>query len=192
MRRSRRIVWAVAIVVLVIVIASVASSHSAPATRAQKLSSFKSFESSISDGLGECNAAAEDVQIDLGLFLQKQSDSNLVTVDTAAKQAQGPCDDTQDNTLLTMETESVPSSISGYSGISNAPTDAGTWASDVGHVLHDIQNLAESSGSAVGDESQLQTDIQTADSQQQTIASDLQGAASALHTSFNLGLTKFG
>ena len=197
-KKKKRRGWTVLVllvIIIVIIIVAVSSGSKSPATHAQKAAAFNSFESSVKSGLNSCNVATQDVQVELGLVLQAgnaASTSDLVQLDTAAKNAQAPCDDTQDNALLNMETESVPGTLSGLSGLSNAPTDAGTWATDTGKVLHDIENLAQSSGSAVGLTSQLDGDVSNVNNDQSTLNSDFQAAASSLNITFNgLGLAKW-
>jgi hypothetical protein len=195
-KRGRRgLVLLVLAVIVVIIIVATSSSKSTPPSHAAKVSAFNGLVASIKSGLATCNAGASDTQIELGLVLQAGSSapaSDLVQLDSASKSAQSGCDDTQNNALLNMENGSVPGSLSSLSSLSGINTEAGIWATDSGKVLHDIQNLAESSGSGVADAAQLKTDVQTADGDQASLNSALQSAGTTLGVKFNgLGLTNW-
>jgi hypothetical protein len=194
-RKKRRGLVILLVVVVAVVIAVTTSGGSKPVTHAQKVAAFHSFVSSVEKGLNTCNVAAEDVAVQLGLVLLKGNNptsSDLVQLDSVARSAQAPCDDTQDNALLNMENESVPGALSGFSNLSTVPTEAGIWATDTGKVLHDIENVAQSSGSGVGAASQLQGDVSTVDGDRSTLRSMFRSVANSLGISFpGLGLMKW-
>lgn len=80
---------------------------------------------------------------------------------TAAKQAEGPCDITQNNDLLNLGTLNTPS---GYSSLANFSIDAQMWAdsdSDSVMVLKDIEAVANDP-SSTADVATLNADSQTA------------------------------
>ena len=79
---------------------------------------------------------------------------------TAAKQAEGPCDITQNNDLLNLGTLNTPS---GYSSLANFSIDAQMWAdSHSVTVLKDIEAVANDP-SSTADVATLIADSQTAD-----------------------------
>lgn len=79
---------------------------------------------------------------------------------TAAKQAEGPCDITQNNDLLNLGTLNTPS---GYSSLANFSIDAQMWAdSHSVTVLKDIEAVANDP-SSTADVATLNADSQTAD-----------------------------
>ncbi|MHB1583426.1 MAG: hypothetical protein ACYCU7_16990 [Acidimicrobiales bacterium] len=186
----------VVLVILVIAIAVVATGGKKTYTHAQKASAFNQFVGTISNGLNSCNVRAQDAQILLGAILHNPSaasESNLVQLDSSAKSAQTACDDTKDQTLLNMETANVPGALSGVSSLTIAPTQAGTWATDCGKVLHDLQRLAESSGNDTAILSQLSTDVSSADGDASTLNGMFQSAASGLGVTFKgFGLVQWG
>jgi hypothetical protein len=78
---------------------------------------------------------------------------------TAAKQAEGPCDITQNNDLLNLGTLNTPS---GYSSLANFSIDAQMWAdSHSVTVLKDIEAVANDP-SSTADVATLNADSQTA------------------------------
>jgi hypothetical protein len=177
----------VVLVILVIVIAVLASGGKQTYTHAQKVSAFNPFVGTINNGVNSCNVGGQDAQVLLGEILANPSaasESDLVQLDSAAKSAQTVCDDAKDQTLLNMETANVPGALAGESSLSNAPTQAGIWATDCGKVLHDLQNLAESSGNDTAILSQLSSDVSSADGDASTLDGMFQSAASDLGVSF--------
>jgi len=82
-----------------------------------------------------------------------------VNLYTAAKQAEGPCDITQNNDPLNLGTLNTPS---GYSSLTNFSIDAQIWAdSDSVTVLKDIEAVANDP-SSTADVATLNADSQTA------------------------------
>lgn len=156
----------------------------AAATPADRISAYNTLATTVKTDLAGCTAGADDALAAVGLIIQEGSnagEADLVQLDTISKQAQTLCDETKDNDILNLGGLSVPGSISGMSGLGNVPPDAASWASDdVAAVLHDIQNIAESNGSTVGDASQLQSDESTADSDSTAIYNSFHDAATTL------------
>lgn len=169
--------------ILVIVIAVVASGRKQTYTHAQKVGAFNQLVGTINHGIHSCNVGAQDAQVLLGEIVANPSaasESDLVKLDSAAKAAQTACDDTKDEALLNVETANVPGALSGESVLGGAPTQAGIWAMDCGKVLHDLQNLAESSGNDTAILAQLSSDVSSADGDASTLTEMFQSAASDL------------
>jgi cell wall-associated NlpC family hydrolase len=198
-RLSRRGRWSLAIVlvVLIAIIVAVSGHSSTPPTQAQEVAAFNGFVSTVNQDLSVCTAGASDMQVEVGLLEQNPSSvsqSDLATLDTDSKTAQGYCDQAQNNDILNLGAMSVPGALSSLSSLQSFPIDANNWAtSDTTAVLHDIQNIAESNGSAVADESQLQTDTATADQDASALNSALAQAAQQLGVKTpSIGLVSWG
>jgi hypothetical protein len=183
------------VLVVIIIVAIVNATKSPPPSHPAKVAAFNSYVGTISNGLAYCNAATEDVQVELSQFLQagnSATQAQLDELDSAAQKAQSPCDNTQDNALLNIETASVPGALSGQSSLENVGPDSGQWATDTGKVLHDIENLVQASGNTTGQQATLQSDIQSADADRASLNSDFQNAANSLGISYKgLGLTQW-
>ena len=185
-RFTKRGRWSLAIVLVVVIgiIIAVSGHSSTPPTHAQEVAAFSSFASTVNQDLSICTASASDIEVEVGELLQNPSSvsqSDLATLDTDSKTAQGSCDQAQNNDILNLGSMSVPGALASLSSLQSFPIDANNWATgDTTAVLHDIQNIAESNGSAVADESQLQTDTATADQDASALNSALAQAAQQL------------
>jgi hypothetical protein len=185
-KRGRRgiVVLILLIVLIIAIVAGVSQKSSPPASHASKVAALGSFVGAIRTDLGTCTAAASDLQVELGLLVQNSASvtqSDLATLDTESKNAQTACDETDDNAILNLGTMSVPGALSGFSALQNVPIDANTWATnDTTAVLHDVQNIAESNGSSVANQSKLQTDVTQADQDANTLRSQVSSAAQSL------------
>jgi len=186
-RKSHRARWAfLALVALIVIIVAIASSgnSSKPPTHAAEVSTFNSFVRTIKSDLSLCTAAASNIQIELGLLLENStsvSQSDLVSLDTDSKNAQTACDETANNDVLNLGVMSLPGQLSSFQSLQNVPTEANSWATDdTTAVLHDVQNIAESNGNAVVNDSKLQSDTAQADQDAHTLNSQLSRAAQQL------------
>jgi len=145
---------------------------------------FRGFVHQLKRDTGYCTAAASDTQIYLGEVIAAKttaSESTLVKLDTASRKAQTACDDTKDGTLVKLATLGAPGRISWLHVLKTLTLLVEYWCStDTTHVLHDIQNLAETSGNATADITQLKNDITAANGDASTIKRDLSHAAHRL------------
>ena len=161
----------------------------APVNRSA-IAAFNSFANRVKNDLALCTAGAADVQIEVGGLLVNPSsatNAELVQLDNDSKSAQTACDEAKDDRLDDLATLSPPSPISYIQSLSNAASDALLWATDdTTAVLHDLQRLAESTGSAVAIESQLTTDVAQADNDAGSVR------YSFTHAAQRLGITNFG
>ncbi len=184
---SRRIAIVAAAVAMIL-----ALSVPSPAFGASRSSraAFKGFAAQVRAGLGYCEAAAKDTQILLGEVIQNTNptQSDLVQLDSADKQAQTACDEVKDDALSNLATLSVPGSISYIKSLGGVADNALLWATDdTTVVLHDIQKIVESSSSNnTALDTQLQTDVSQADSDAGAVRSQMNHAAN------RLGITNYG
>lgn len=184
----------VALVIVIVVIVKIVSAVSGPgkaAGHSAQLAAFRDFVTDINDGISSCESAASAVGADLGGLSSSGGDisnSQLVQLDSLSKSAQTACDDNKDQALLNAETITVPGAISYVQSLGYVPTGLGMWATDTGHVLRDVQNIAEGDGSDVADQSQLSSDVKTANSVEQNIEAALANAAQRLNDSSFGGL----
>jgi hypothetical protein len=186
-RRRHRARWGIlALVALIVIIVAIASSASTskPPTHAAEVLAFNSFVRTIKSDLGVCTASASDIQIELGLLLDNSasvSQSNLVTLDTDSKNAQTACDEDDNNDVLNLGLMSLPGPLSSLQSLQNVPSEANSWATDdTTVVLHDVQNIAESNGGVVENESNLLAATTQADRDARALESQLSRAARQL------------
>lgn len=187
-RKRHRTRWAflalVALIVIIIVAIASSGNSSKPPTHAGQVSAFNSFVGTIKNDLSVCTAATSNIQVELGLLLQNSSSvsqSDLVTLDTDSKNAQTACDEVDNNDILNLGTMSPPGQLSSLQSLQDVPIEANSWATDdTTAVLHDIQNIAESNGSTVENDSKLQSDIAKGDQDANTLNFQLSQAAQQL------------
>jgi hypothetical protein len=164
-----------------------------------KAGDFKSFAGQVRSGLAICTAAAADAQVELGQIQAAKSsatEAQIVQFDTTDKNAQTACDSAKDNSIANLFGLSVPGSISYISSLGNVGQNAEDWATDdTTAVLHDLQKAAESTGgNTVAIQSQLQTDVATADSDAGALRATMNAAAKKLKVKNygGLGLIQWG
>jgi hypothetical protein len=184
-RHRARWAFATLLALIVLVIAIVSSGNSSkPPTLAGQVSSFNSLVRTIKGDLSVCTAAASNIQIELGLILQNStsvSQSDLVTLDTDSKNAQTACDEVDNNDILNLGTMSLSSQLASLQSLQGVPSEANNWATnDTTAVLHDIQNIAESTGSTVENDSKLQSDTAKGDQDANALNSQLSQSAQQL------------
>jgi hypothetical protein len=172
-----------AIVVLIIVIVALTSSskngNSGNGTSAQTSSTpgaaLTTYFKQVNTDLSQCVAGIGATQLELSQALgTNATQSDFVNLYTSAKQAEGPCDITQNNDLLNLGTLGAPS---GYASLSNFSLDAQTWAdSDSVTVLKDVEAVANAPSSTAA-VATLISDSQTADADGEAVISAATAAA---------------
>jgi len=150
---------------------------------------FTNFANQVKSDLATCTNLAGIVQIELGGYLTNPDSTsfNLVQLDSDTKSAQTACDDAKDDRLLSLASLNPPSSISDIQSLNGVAMDALNWATnDTTAVLHDLQRLAETTGSQVAVQSQLSTDVAQADRDAAIVNYEFSNAAN------RLGIRRFG
>jgi hypothetical protein len=181
-RGKRFLVVLGAIVVLIIVIVASTSSksgNSGNGTSAQTSSTpgtaLTTYFKQVNTDLSQCVAGIGATQLELSTALgSNATPADDVNLYSSAKQAEGPCDITQNTNLLNLGTLNAPS---GYASLNNFSLDAQNWAdSDSVTVLKDIEAVANDP-SSTADVSNLITDSQTADADGEAVISAATAAA---------------
>ena len=180
-RRRLALVLGAIVVLIIVIVASTSSKSGNPGngTSAQTSSTpgaaLTAYFKQVNTDLSQCVAGIGATQLELSPALASNAtQTDYVNLYTAAKQAEGPCDTTQDNDLLNLGLLSIPS---GYASLNNFSIDAQIWAdSDSVTVLKDIEAVANdpSSTAAVAT---LITDSQTADGDGQALMTAATAAA---------------
>jgi hypothetical protein len=180
-RRRLALVLGAIVVLIIVIVASTSSKSGNPGngTSAQTSSTpgaaLTTYFKQVNTDLSQCVAGIGATQLELSQALgSNATQSDFVNLYTSAKQAEGPCDITQNNDLLNLGTLGAPS---GYASLSNFSLDAQTWAdSDSVTVLKDVEAVANAPSSTAA-VATLISDSQTADADGEAVTSAATAAA---------------
>jgi hypothetical protein len=176
-RRSAMAVAAVAALGALTLTAVPAGAQKAHKTSA-KAKAFTSWANQIRGELAPCEAGTIDVETALGEIISAGSsatESDLVTLGTAAKNGAPTCSITSNNGILNVNSTNPPS---GYPTLKSITSDIQVWAdSDDQQVIIDAGKVADSNGNSTSAVTSLISDSQTADGDASTINSEMKTAA---------------
>jgi hypothetical protein len=141
-------------------------------------SALSAYFKQVNYDLSLCVAGIGATQIELSQALSSNATtSDYVSLYSAAKQAEGPCDIVQNNDLLNLGTMDPPS---GYPSLNSFSIDAQTWAdSDSVTVLKDVEAVANNP-SSTADTANLLDDSQSADADGRALVEEAGKAAAAV------------
>ena len=127
--------WLVGAIFLI----GVAGCGGSPATPDQQRADLRSCYAQVQKDLRVCNAALENAQLSLGLFLEQKTDA--VTAYGGASDAHDVCRPEGNNDLLHLGTGAVPDSLATLK-ISDAKDDLDVyWAPDAATAMDDLKKL---------------------------------------------------
>lgn len=143
-----------------------------------KAKAFTSWANQIRGELAPCKAGTIDVETALGEIIQAGSsatESDLVTLGTAAKNGAPLCSITGNNGILNVNTTNPPS---GYPTLKSVTSDIQIWADQEDQqVIIDAGKVSSSNGSSTSAVTDLISDSHSADGDAATINAEMKKAA---------------
>lgn len=161
-------------------------SQSPAVTSQSSGAALTAFFKQSNNQLNLCVVGIGVTQIELGQVLKagaNATQTDMLNLYQAAKQAEGPCDPAQNNDLNNLTLASSPS---GYATLANFGVNLASWAdSDCVAVLKDVEAVANNP-SSTADIANLITDAGTADADAHSLQADATRAAQQGHVK-NIG-----